>query len=51
MIHEGYGENWPIVPHDGTEATMIKNRRVEIYIAKSDIVNNTLEQIYNQIEK
>lgn len=51
MVAEGYGEYRPILPHDGTEATRIKNRRVEIYISKSDNANITLEEIYKDINE
>jgi len=51
MVAEGYGEHRPLVPHDGTEATRIKNRRVEIYIAKADKSNLTLDKIYEEINK
>lgn len=51
MVAEGYGEFRPIVPHDGTEATRIKNRRVEIYISKSDHATVTLDKIYEDIRK
>ncbi len=51
MVSEGYGETRPIAPHDGTEKTRIKNRRVEIYISKADKSNITLEKIYNEINK
>jgi chemotaxis protein MotB len=49
MVSEGYGEYRPIVPNDGTEATRMKNRRVEIYISESGTLNNTLDEIYTQI--
>lgn len=49
MISEGYGEYRPLVPHDGTEATRMKNRRVDIYISKNGTVNHTLDEIYAQI--
>ncbi len=49
MVSEGYGEYRPLVPHDGTEATRVKNRRVEIYISKSGTMNKTLDDIYAQI--
>lgn len=51
MVAEGYGEHRPIVPHDGTEETRIKNRRVEIYIAKADKSNLTLDKIYEEINR
>ena len=47
----GYGEHNPIVPHDGTEATRIKNRRVEIYIAQEGAKELTLNEIYDEIDK
>lgn len=50
MVSEGYGEYRPIVPHDGTEATRKKNRRVEIYISKSGKVSSVLDDIYKDIE-
>lgn len=49
MVSEGYGEYRPLVPHDGTEATRIKNRRVEILISKSSSVSKTLDDIYTEI--
>ena len=49
MVSEGYGEYRPIVPHDGTEATRVKNRRVEIYISKAGSSSRTLDDIYAQI--
>ena len=51
MVAEGYGEHRPIVPHDGTEETRIKNRRGEIYIAKADKSNLTLDKIYEEINR
>lgn len=51
MVAEGYGENRPIVPHDGTEETRIKNRRVEIYISKTDSNNVSLDKIYEEINQ
>nr|WP_319488403.1 flagellar motor protein MotB [uncultured Caproiciproducens sp.] len=49
MVSEGYGEYRPIVPHDGTEATRSKNRRVEIYISKAGKVSSVLDQVYKDI--
>jgi chemotaxis protein MotB len=49
MISEGYGEYRPIVPHDGTEATRAKNRRVEVYISKSGKTSSVLDEIYKEI--
>ncbi|NCC86328.1 MAG: hypothetical protein EOM05_00470 [Clostridia bacterium] len=45
----GHGEFRPIVPHDGTEATRIKNRRVEIYIVKEGTDDLSLDEVYAQI--
>lgn len=50
MVAEGYGEYRPLVPHDGTEATRVKNRRVDIYIAKAGTANKTLDEIYDEID-
>ncbi len=50
MVSEGYGEYRPIVPHDGTEATRAKNRRVEIYISKAGKVSSVLDEVYKDIE-
>lgn len=47
----GHGEHDPIVPHDGTEATRIRNRRVEIYIAREGTAELSLSEIYKQIEE
>lgn len=49
MVSEGYGEYRPIVPHDGTEATRAKNRRVEVYISKSGKTSSVLDDIYKEI--
>ncbi|MGX8701100.1 flagellar motor protein MotB [Caproiciproducens sp.] len=49
MVSEGYGEYRPIVPHDGTEATRAKNRRVEIYISKAGKVSSVLDEVYKDI--
>ncbi|QEY34335.1 OmpA family protein [Caproiciproducens galactitolivorans] len=49
MVSEGYGEYRPIVPHDGTEATRAKNRRVEIYISKAGQSSSVLDQVYEDI--
>ena len=50
MVSAGYGEYWPIVKDDGTEATRAKNRRVEIYISKTGKTDNILPEIYNSME-
>ena len=49
LVSEGFGEYRPLFPHDGTEATRIKNRRVELYIARSTAVDTILEDIYADI--
>jgi len=49
MVSEGYGEYRPIAPHDNTEATRAKNRRVEVYISKSGKVSSVLDDIYKDI--
>ena len=51
MVSEGYGEYRPLIPHDGTEATRIKNRRVELYISKTNTMSATLDDIYREIQK
>lgn len=51
MVSEGYGEYRPIVPHDGTEATRKKNRRVEIYISKTGKASSVLDNVYKDIQK
>lgn len=49
LVSEGYGEFRPLVPHDGTEAARIQNRRVEIYISKTGAVEDSLDSIYSKI--
>ncbi len=49
LIAEGYGQYRPVVAHDGTEATRIKNRRVEIYIVEKGADELSLGEIYDQI--
>lgn len=49
MTYTGNGDYHPVVPHDGTEKTRIKNRRVEIYIAKNGGKDLSLNQIYDEI--
>lgn len=51
FVAEGYGQYRPAVPHDGTEATRIKNRRVEIYIIEKGNNSLTLNEINNQINE
>lgn len=49
MVSEGYGEYRPIVPDDGTEATRMKNRRVEIYLSKTGKTQDVLDRVYEEI--
>jgi len=49
LVAEGYGQYRPAVPHDGTEATRTKNRRVEIYIVEAGADELSLDQIYDQM--
>lgn len=49
FVAEGYGQYRPVVAHDGTEATRIKNRRVEIYIVEKGADELSLGEIYDQI--
>ncbi len=51
LTSTGHGEFSPIVPHDGTEATRVKNRRVEICILKQGSENISLDEIYSQINE
>lgn len=48
LTSTGHGEFKPIVPHDGTEATRIKNRRVEINICELGAERKTLDEIYKE---
>lgn len=49
LVAEGYGQYRPAILHDGTEATRIKNRRVEIYIIEKGNKELSLEEIYNEM--
>lgn len=49
MTATGHGEHRPLAPHDGTEKTRIKNRRVEIYIGKVGSEPISLDQVYQKI--
>jgi len=49
LTSTGHGEFRPIAPHDGTEATRIKNRRVEIYILKQGTEELSLDEVYAKI--
>jgi chemotaxis protein MotB len=51
MSSTGYGEYWPVAKEDGTEASLAKNRRVEIYIAKAGKISDPLQQIYSDISR
>ncbi len=50
MVAEGYGQYRPLVPHDGTEETRIKNRRVELYISQSGKTSSVLDSVYSDIQ-
>lgn len=49
LTSTGHGEFRPIAAHDGTEATRVKNRRVEIYIMKQGSQELSLDEIYEQV--
>ena len=49
LISEGYGEFRPLAAHDGTEATRVVNRRVEIYLSKVGGSNLSLDEIYKDL--
>lgn len=49
LTSTGHGEFKPLVPHDGTEATRIINRRVEVIIIENDAVDKSLEEIYKEV--
>ncbi|MEG1613986.1 MAG: OmpA family protein, partial [Oscillospiraceae bacterium] len=49
LTSTGHGEFMPVVAHDGSEATRIKNRRVEIYIIKSGEKEISLDEVYQKI--
>lgn len=49
LVSTGHGEFKPIVPHDGTEATRQKNRRVELCIYESGKTEVSLDEIYKMI--
>lgn len=51
LVSTGHGEFKPIVPHDGTEATRQKNRRVELCIFEKEKGEKTLDDIYAEINK
>ncbi len=50
MISEGYGQFRPIAPFD-TRENRAKNRRVELLITKSDAVERSLEEYYEQMNR
>ncbi len=45
----GYGQNRPIVPHDGTEESRKQNRRVEFRISEEGAATIPLEDIYKEL--
>lgn len=47
----GQGEFFPIIPHDGTEETRVKNRRVEIFILKEGSDDKTYETLYKEVKE
>lgn len=49
LVSTGHGEFKPIVPHDGTEATRQKNRRVELCIYEAGKEEASLDDIYKTI--
>lgn len=49
LVSTGHGEFKPIVPHDGTEATRQKNRRVELCIYEAGKEEASLDEIYKII--
>lgn len=49
LFSMGYGQHYPIASFL-TEADRAKNRRVEIYIAKSDATKYTLDEVYDKID-
>jgi len=48
-ISSGLGQNRPLVPHDGSEVSRQKNRRVEIRITQAGSSKTEIEDIYKQI--
>nr|WP_315024651.1 flagellar motor protein MotB [uncultured Aminipila sp.] len=50
LFSMGYGQHYPIASFV-TEADRAKNRRVEIYIAKSDATKYTLDEVYDKIDE
>lgn len=49
LTSTGHGEFKPLVAHDGTEATRIINRRVEVIIIENGAVDKSLDDIYREI--
>ena len=49
LTSTGHGEFKPLIPHDGTEATRIINRRVEVIIIENGAVDKSLEDIYKEV--
>lgn len=50
IVPLGYGQWRPIAPFD-TEENRSKNRRVEILVTKSDAVEHTLEEYYQEMNR
>ncbi len=50
LVSEGYGQFRPIAPFDTAE-NRAKNRRVELLITKSDAVEHSLEEYYQQMNR
>ncbi len=50
LVSEGYGQFRPIAPFD-TPENRAKNRRVELLITKSDAVEHSLEEYYQEMNR
>lgn len=51
LLPMSWGESYPVIPHDGTEATRIKNRRVEIFILKEGSKNKSYIDLYEEVKE
>lgn len=49
LMAVGYGRYRPVAPNDTAE-NMAKNRRVEILVSRVDIIQDELQNIYNQLD-